>query len=646
MTLKTILSKPLLVLWYRLIQLLKIKYYNSTNFWSKLESKVELKVLNSETCTEKSDLFDKNFTNYNRSSKVLIEEITYKADTILSGTITVFEKPYQFSYPLNWSEDWRFNKKWESKNYKSYMFYEPDKTNNYDVKYPWELSRLSFLIPVARAYLLTEQIGYLNFINETLTHWKLKNPIAYTINWYPMEVSIRAINLIQVRELLILAPQTHKSITILNQVLLLQGVFLWRNIEYTDVRGNHYAANLAALHLLGKIFKDFYTEANTWYNYAVKHTENEFRLQFLDDGVNFEKSIPYHRLVLELFFVSFLAMKRDNLMLKPETLKTFKNAAKFCLHVTKPNLQLPIIGDNDSASIFQNDLDTLNNHSNLLQLLSCFLKDNGLNISDKIYSSTKEFFNVQDITNPVEENLSFQLNYFKNSGFISAKNNSNYFITNFGEIGMKGKGGHSHNDLFSFELMLNNQDIIVDPGCYTYTGNLNIKREMKSSFYHNGLVVNNEEIAPQIGEWGISNIAKPKDVVCKTKEDTFLISGSHNGYARLENPVKHKRNIIIAKDFSTFLCEDILYTNANCSTLRHLYFKPETQLIINNKKVMVSINTSNYLITFDANAEIIIKDYIFSPSYGTKLKSKCLLINNEVYSDSTLFFKIKSIHNK
>ncbi|WAC03888.1 hypothetical protein N7U66_12930 [Lacinutrix neustonica] len=146
------------------------------------------------------------------------------------------------------------------------------------------------------------------------------NPMAYSVNWYPMEVAVRTINLIQSRELLLVSAKGNKTINLLNEILLLHGVFLWRNLEYTDVRANHYAANLTALLLLGQVFKSFYKEAKQWYDFAIKKTEKEFHLQFFKDGVNFEKSIPYHRFVVELFFISFLVMKRSGIKLSPKHL--------------------------------------------------------------------------------------------------------------------------------------------------------------------------------------------------------------------------------------------------------------------------------------------------------------------------------------
>jgi len=640
MNIKTILSKPIPVVWYRFKQLLKLKYYYKTQFWSKVEKQITSKVSKTDTCIAKSNLFHEGFKGYNETTKGLNTITLENASRILEGAISVFDVDHKFEFPLQWNADWRANETWENKYFKGYSFYKPNKENEYDVKFPWELSRLSFLITIARAYLINNEAKYLEFINTTLQHWKTENPIAHSVNWYPMEVAVRTVNLIQLRELLLLTTKADKTINLLNEVLLLQGVFLWRNVEYTDIRGNHYTANLTALLLLGKVYKDYYKEAKKWYSYSIDKTEKEFHLQFLKDGVNFEKSIPYHRLVVELFFISFLVIKRSGLYLKPETITVFKNANNFIKAISKPNLLTPIIGDNDSASIFQNDELPLNNHSNILQLSSLLLEDNNVNITNTLYHSSREFFGIERIEDSTKK-TGFKSSFFETGGFISAKTRTDYFITDYGEVGMKGRGGHGHNDLFSFELMLDNQDIIVDPGCYTYTGNLELKSKMKSSLYHNGLAVDNQEIAPQIGEWGISNIATPENVSCNEDEHLIVISGEHNGYKKLEDPLKHKRSFTIAKNFNEIICEDEVFCNGQHEITRSLHFAEDVVLEIKDKSIVVKAENKLYLITFDDDTKIMPSNYFLSRNYGSKVKVNGIVLKTNITKDTYLFFNIK-----
>ncbi|GAB1857455.1 hypothetical protein MHTCC0001_22910 [Flavobacteriaceae bacterium MHTCC 0001] len=645
MNIKTVLSKPLHVIWCRVIQLIKWKIYYKIRFWEKVESKVQVFVQNKESWKEKSNLFSENypFIKIIDSLKIDTEQ---KTDSILKGSISVFDVDYNFESPIPWNTDWRSDKIWENKYFKFYSFYEKEKTQEYDVKFPWELSRLSFLIPVARSYQINKNSEYLEYIKKTLSDWKVKNPIAYSVNWYPMEVSVRIINLIYLREILLVAQNTNDTIDLVNEILILHGVFLLRNIEYTDVRGNHYSANLTALLLLGQVYKDFYKEAKKWLRYSLKRIEKEFNLQFINDGVNFEKSTSYHRLVVEFYFISFLVMKRSGKEIKPNTLNKFKKACEFIRDYTKPNLLTPIIGDNDSASVFLNDDVTLNNHSNILQLASLFFDDSDLNIAEKVYYSTFELFGLDSkeiLELSKEENLS--VDEYKDGGFIIVKNKQDYFITDVGEVGMKGRGGHGHNDLFSFELMFDKNDFVIDPGCYTYTGDLSVKSKMKSTAYHNVLQVDNKEMAPLIGEWGISNVAAPYNLKITQNENYLKIHGEHAGYKRLEDSLKHYRVFDLDKNTFNLKVEDHITCKKAYHISRYLHFSENVNLTLTNSTIIVSCEDTKILITYDKYSEATIEDYMLSYNYGSKVVSKKITFITKLQGIDNLFFKLERIKN-
>ncbi|MEP3208474.1 MAG: alginate lyase family protein [Maribacter sp.] len=643
MNIKTILSKPLPVVWFRLVQLVRLKFYHSTAFWKTIELKVSGKVSSSKsTWKERSLLFCKKFQNYDDAFlKSIQTHIRQNSDRVLQGDISIFDVPYQFDQPFNWHADWRIKHQWKNRYFKEYSFYETEKLLEYDVKFPWEFSRLSFLIPIARRYLLDNETEHLEYVHGVLQDWKQKNPIAHSINWYPMEVSVRSINLIQLRELLLLRSTTEKTLDLLNEILILHGIFLWRNIEYTDVRGNHYAANLTALLLLGTTFKGFYSEAKQWQKYALANIEPEFHLQFIDDGVNFEKSIAYHRLVVEFYFIGFLTMQRLGIEVQPKTKEVFKESCLFIKSVTKPNFLTPIIGDNDSASVFQNDDLPLNDHTNLLQLNSIFLDVPVLNSVSKTFVSALEVFGLEKVrTLKHSLNHKTQLLSYSKGGFVIVKNNSNYFIADIGEVGMKGRGGHGHNDLYSFELMLEGCDFIVDAGCYTYTGDLVLKNQMKSSAYHNILTVDEKEIAPLIGNWGIADIAKPYEVLITEDEESINVSGKHDGYKRLPDTVVHQRTFKLQKQAFELSCFDTVSCSSSHHIQRHLHFSEHVGLALKENVLLASLGADTYTIICDEHSKPRLGTYYLSYNYGHKITSKKVIFESKIEGTSELHFSI------
>ncbi len=82
---------------------------------------------------------------------------------------------------------------------------------------------------------------------------------------------------------------------------------------------------------------------------------------------------------------------------------------------------------------------------------------------------------------------------FPNIGWYILRKDKNYMLVSCGPNGQNGNGGHSHNDKLSFELCVNGEDIIIDPGTYVYTPFPEWRNKFRSTSFHNTIVVDNKE---------------------------------------------------------------------------------------------------------------------------------------------------------
>ena len=78
---------------------------------------------------------------------------------------------------------------------------------------------------------------------------------------------------------------------------------------------------------------------------------NEVRSQILPSGSHFERSTSYHRLMTELFFYSYLLLKRDGVYIPTDIKYRVKSMFDFTLNYTRPDGKSPIIGDNDDGRL-------------------------------------------------------------------------------------------------------------------------------------------------------------------------------------------------------------------------------------------------------------------------------------------------------
>ena len=132
-----------------------------------------------------------------------------------------------------------------------------DFSKNYDIKVPWELSRLQWLIPVGQAYLLTGDERYSLSVRKIVEDWIGDNPLGIGVNWScTMEVALRSITLIWLFKVFYksAAWKDNKFRSTFLKKVYLHGSFIRHNLEWSDVNGNHLTTNATGLVVIGLFF--------------------------------------------------------------------------------------------------------------------------------------------------------------------------------------------------------------------------------------------------------------------------------------------------------------------------------------------------------------------------------------------------------
>ena len=149
---------------------------------------------------------------------------------------------------------------------------------------------------------------------------------------------------------------------------------------------------------------------------------------------------------------------------------------------------------------------------------------------------------------------------FKRGGVYILRSNKIYAMVCAMPIGVGGIGPHKHNDWLSYDLCLNGTSVVVDPGSYCYTANLNEKNRFRSTAAHNTLMVDGEEqISLKNSIFAFSN---PSGTVVVDKWESGtgqdLLAAHHTGYQRLSSPVIHQREFVLDKGREEWRVVDIV----------------------------------------------------------------------------------------
>ena len=437
------------------------------------------------------------------------------ADDACAGRFTLLGFPtFDLGSPPDWHTDPHSSHRWDP-TAPAHTLDLMTCDSSADARVVWELNRFHHAVALGMAWQLTGDDRYpATFISQA-TDWLTANPVGCGVNWAcAMEVAIRAVNWLFACAMMQEALPAEFVRTLLG-ALLTHGRFIRANLELALVTTNHYLADLCGLAVLGLALPG--AEPDRWRRFALREMAREMAFQVYPDGADFETSTTYHRLVVELFDLPLRLARGTGAPVSPILTGRIPLIHAFTAAVTRPDSTLSLIGDSDDG--------------HLLPAYAC-----------------------PPPPTPAAASAAFPC-----AGIYVMRQEDLYLVCDCGFNGQRGNGGHAHNDTLSFELYAG-RPWIVDPGTYTYTGDLDAYNWFRSTAAHNTLVVDGEEqarFAPH-EPFLLAPDAQPTVRRWESTPGYDLLDAEHTGYHRLPDPVTHRRQILFDKQSGLWLVRDIV----------------------------------------------------------------------------------------
>ncbi|MCX8011319.1 MAG: heparinase II/III family protein, partial [Ignavibacteria bacterium] len=355
-----------------------------------------------------------------------------------------------------------------------------------------------------------------------------------------------------------------------------------------------------------------------------------------NDGVDYEKSTFYQRLVLEIIYNAQIALSLNGQSLSQASLqkmeKMFDFISSYIVDDTIPN-----VGDNDNGRVtqfsFSEKVDDLRYLISIRNLLFNNSQDEVL--KENLSSDALFLFGVKgvnflksEIAKTKDSHNKTQLNSksFLEGGFFILRNNDWFIFIDAGDIGMNGWGGHGHNDVFSFELFYKKRKFICDSGTYCYTSNPELRQQFRSTYSHNTIVVNKTEQAEFLNLFRIKDdFTQPRILEWKSNPNSDLLIVEHYGYTRLKHPVIHRRKFEFNKADDVVVISDYIDGRNKHEIEYNLHFAPDVSIeSISETGFLLSINQIKLLLEFSSDADLKIKivESKYSKSYGLLEENK------------------------
>lgn len=632
-------------------------------FSPELDGKAE-RVIEGISCAELLKIFERRISVLTREQKKdsLVREledccpgslrsISQMADDILDGKIRLFGEAIDLGNEFSWSRDFQSSRTWPTLFFLKMRHIDPG--DDSDIKIPWELGRLHHLVTLGQAYQITKDTKYVSAFVRHLTSWIEGNPPGFGIHWScSMEIAVRVVNLVWAYSFFQDAPEFNRNVrTKVIQLLHACGIHIARNLENRGAaRGNHYLSNLLGLLYLGVLFDT--KEANQWRELSLRELRTEIIFQVNEDGGSFEGSIPYHRLVAEILLHSaivastFKTTEDDTVIpflsqedgekngLGHEFMARLEKMFEFTVHYLRADGKAPQIGDNDDGRLLILDpLAAGDDHRHLLAVAGDLFKR-----SDFAAAATSEIvdqiwmFGRRMVEPGAEKSIPGSREY-PATGIWILRDKDDSLVLRYAGPATGGKGSHSHNDAFAFDLSVGGIPCIVDPGTYSYSRDRDLRDLFRSGGMHSTLTLDGQEqnlflegdpfsVYPNCSlgsyEWTVSEQAASFEG-CIT-------------YSKAGSSLLHRRRIDYQRDVRRWIITDDIGGEGIHHALWSMPLGPEIKAHNEDQGIILQRAGKPIIVLYWDGPENIRSECVripYSPSYNTLMNTTALRFHFE-----------------
>lgn len=508
--------------------------------------------------------------------------------------------PIDLGQQIDWHTDFKSGHTWPLAHHTHLTLSAPQ--GGFDVKVPWELSRFHHALRLGQAYRYSEDERYAQEIVDQIADWIARNPAGFGVNWAgPMDVAIRAVNWIWAYYLIRDSGALSADFLAYWLASLRQhGDYLLRNLEDGWPRTNHLIADLTGLAYLGILFPEL-PGAARWRLVGLERLWDELERQVYPDGLDYEASLGYHRLVTEMALSVAALCIANNIPIPEVTRARLGLMLDAIAAYTQPDGTAPLIGDADDGrlhplTVHANPARMAADHRHLLALgtvmfdrdpscptrwaaaagdewqdafwffpseaADCYLDT--LNNHTPVAEPPPEAWppvRPQDVAAEQQRADARRggSRAFEAGGLYVMRRGDFHATIRAGDIGQDGAGGHAHNDTLALTLCAYGRTFLIDPGSYTYTADPTARDAFRATAAHNTLQLDGTEINRLPAEpFRLERDARITLHHWQAGPEIDLFDASHDGYARLSPGAVHRRQVWFDRTAGLWLLRDQL----------------------------------------------------------------------------------------
>lgn len=478
-----------------------------------------------------------------------------RANRIVAHKLSFFNyQDLDLGSPMDWNRDHVFGKSTpmdfaQSIDYRDFNIVG-------DCKIVWEPGRCCHLVVLGRAYRSSGQIKYAKEVIDQLNSWLEQCPFGKGMHWRsPLELAIRLINWVWALDLISDSELMDEGFR--EKILASVHQHLWevsRKFSKGSSANNHLIGEAAGVFIGASYFKEL-ADSKRWREKSRKILEAQIIEQTYADGCNKEQALGYHLFVIQFFLYAGLIARADGDDFSPRYLTTLEKMFEFLGPLTDGGSSLPFFGDCDDGYVLDLAGEPKNLAFDLLSIAAVIFDRTDFKAQVGSCSEAacwalrkKELarFNKIDTLSPARQLASkaFPASgyYLLQCGTANAADRISVLF-DCGELGYKSIAAHGHADALSFSLRVFGVDVFVDPGTYDYFSYGDWRDYFRSTRAHNTLMVDGADQSAMLGSFMWGKRATARCLSWEADANGAKVVGEHNGYAKLRDPVIHRRSL-------------------------------------------------------------------------------------------------------
>jgi len=454
-----------------------------------------------------------------------------------------------------------------------------------DARIAWEPARHQHLVVLGRAYRVTGERRYAEKVVEQVESWIRQCPYGMGMQWRsPLELAIRLINWVWAFELI--KPSGLLTSAWGKLVLPVVHRHLWeiaRKYSRHSSANNHLIGEAAGVWIGSNYFHTL-KGVSRWARESREILIAESARQIHADGGHREQAFGYHLFVLEFLLLCGWVARRRDWDFPATYWDNVTRMLSFAEAMLDGGDAAPMFGDCDDGYVL--DLNSPAERAHTLVALGAAVCPREepppavLSGQEAIYWLTGPAPCVAGGAGAAAgaptavEPRPLQSRAFPDSGCYLLQTGHRRsadrvsVVFDCGPLGFGPIAAHGHADALSVALRVSGIEVLIDPGTYDYFTWRPWRDYFRSTRAHNAVVVDDENQSEMLGLFLWGRRAEARCTLWEPTADGGRVTGEHNGYARLPDPVSHRRSVMLRGSEAYLLIEDELEAGgAHAATL-------------------------------------------------------------------------------